>query len=209
MPAYRPLNQDDHEVRLVTILPDENTGNPLRCDLKTVRFEQGHSFQALSYAWGDAKPTVQLAIGDDAVSISETLEEALKAVRHPKDPICLWVDAICINQQNVEERNHQVRLMRQIFTCASTVNIWLGERHDGTQDAFQALEVLAEGWTFTDILEDRNDRVQLTKDVSAVFEYAWWQRLWVRPSFFQGHISAILTTNRNRSSKKRSLQNKR
>lgn len=91
-------------------------------------------YQALSYVWGDPSPAATIfCIGDDneanngIIHIGANLAAALAAFRHPKMARRKWVDAICINQQDLHERECQVRLMGDVFSTAQDVLCWLGD----------------------------------------------------------------------------------
>lgn len=176
--SYQPLDQDEQEIRLVKLLPSKGRADPLHCSLDTVTLSSSLRFQSLSYAWGHDTADVSLKIGTSQLPITKNLELALRAVRKQNSTISLWVDAICINQQDVRERNHQVRLMRDIFTSASTVNIWLGTGYSGVAKAFTALEQLAAGTPLGRILMAEDDKPAAVGRITEVFQYPWWQRLW-------------------------------
>ena len=185
--VYRPLSLERQEIRLVKLLPSEKYGDPLVCALETVDLVSIPQFQSLSYAWGLGKADVPLKVGDGVLRITTNLANALRAVRQTSDTILIWVDALCINQQDLSERNHQVQLMRQIFTSAVTVNIWLGLPFPGAQDALQLLGKLAEGMPLRGItLQSRSNTTSIVENMTAIFKYPWWQRLWVRT--LQGSI---------------------
>ena len=178
---YRDLKPDRQDIRLVKLLPSEDRKDPLVCYLETVPLGSSPHFHSLSYAWGQWKAEVPLKIGDRQLFITVNLENALRAVRKAEEPILLWIDAICINQQNLKERNHQVQLMRQIFTTAVTVNIWLGIPFPGAQEAFEALNQLASGVPLGMIvLKSQLKTTSVIENLTAIFKYQWWQRLWVR-----------------------------
>lgn len=72
-------------------------------------------FEALSYVWGDATIRTPILCNDVEIRITQNLQDALLHLRLPHAPRLVWVDAICINQDDLEERNQQVSLMHQIF----------------------------------------------------------------------------------------------
>ncbi|KAK0634143.1 heterokaryon incompatibility, partial [Immersiella caudata] len=82
-------------------------------------------YDALSYTWGNLAKTHEMKIGDASLPITTNLYMALRELRR-KHTLTLWVDAVCIDQSNCQERNHQVRMMRRIFSNASSVIVWLG-----------------------------------------------------------------------------------
>ena len=135
---------------------DENTSwthpNP-RCDpaawqdleeLPPLGFEP--EFEALSYNWGSQQDQVTARVvsvsgdgGEYNISITRNLSAALRALRYPDRTRTLWVDAICIDQSNHQERSSQVRHMSLIYKLAQRVIIWLGP---STQSTVLAVETL-------------------------------------------------------------------
>lgn len=180
--VYEGLDQGSQDIRLVKLLPSRSHEDPLICFLETVSLNSRPLFESLSYAWGQAIAECPLTVGDGQLLITANLESALRAIRGTEEPVVIWVDAICINQQNLKERNHQVRLMRQIYTSAATVNIWLGTASYGVENALAVLRWLAKGTPLGKIIL----RMRATKtpviieELTAIFEHSWWQRLWVR-----------------------------
>ena len=150
--TYSALSAKTSMIRLVEVLPG-GTIDQIRCclhhvDLDDLPRSQSSSFErinydALSYTW-DAQAFYQFVWCDDKVlPITQNLHNALKRMRRSSSSIMLWVDAICINQTDVAERNRQVGLMRQIFNRASQVTAWLGEEDTDTKSAFALVEKIS------------------------------------------------------------------
>jgi hypothetical protein len=79
-------------------------------------------FEALSYVWGDPLITRLIKLNDQPYQVTENLEAALRRLRHDDRVRIMWIDAICINQQNPREQEHQIGLMRDIFGgCAQCI----------------------------------------------------------------------------------------
>jgi type II secretory pathway predicted ATPase ExeA len=66
----------------------------------------------------------------DELNVTENVRGLLDHIRDPNEDRVIWIDSICIDQQNFEERSQQVRLVRQIYSSAKSVNIWLGPEKD-------------------------------------------------------------------------------
>jgi len=94
----------------------------------------------------------------------------------------IWVDALCINQANNEERNHQIQLMRSIYAESQLVIVWLGVEAGGSGDAFNHMACLSTQYPTTRALID-NCKMTLTDDfLKAVFHLTareYWKRLWI------------------------------
>ena len=99
-------------------------------------------YEALSYTWGPQSPTVEITINEQPFAVRENLYNALTRLRRSDKHRVLWIDAICINQEDIIERSDQVQRMRSIYQRAETVLIWLGESYDNSDLAFEALELL-------------------------------------------------------------------
>jgi hypothetical protein len=127
---YTPLQHLD-SIRLLELLPGVK-GSPLSCNIAEVRRGNSPKYEALSYAWGEAEflHTIEEVTSSTRLSITVNLHTALQAIRHEHASRVLWVDAICINQLDMNEKNHQVAFMGKIFGDAWRVVVWLG-RHRG------------------------------------------------------------------------------
>lgn len=139
---YRPLDTTKSEIRLLRILSDDSD-TCVRCALETVCLTDNPSFCALSYVWGDPSVTADILIAsedtgglEERMAVTTNLELALRFVppqwasagNHGADlsAFRLWVDAICINQKDVREREAQVQIMGSIYQSAEFVMSWLG-----------------------------------------------------------------------------------
>ncbi|KAF9869243.1 hypothetical protein CkaCkLH20_13288 [Colletotrichum karsti] len=147
---YRDL--PDGHIRVLTIHPGNET-TPLSGVLRSVPLASAPDFEAVSYAWGneDFTDTLDVVFSTESTSggkeltgripITPNVTSLLRSLRYRNEPRVLWIDAICINQTNVSERSAQVQQMRQIYSCAQRVIIWLGlATEDGESDhAFRFL----------------------------------------------------------------------
>ncbi|PMD62552.1 HET-domain-containing protein [Hyaloscypha bicolor E] len=146
---YTPLNKSRQEIRLLMILP---SGDTVACLMKTVSLYDAPSFVALSYLWGDPSNRKEIEVNGQTISVTTNLVAALEHVgavlgispAQHNSPAELWVDAICINQSDVDERNYQVALMRSIFSSAACVFGWLGSGDDEMTLAIESLNLIGE-----------------------------------------------------------------
>lgn len=123
---YDPLDQSRDCLRVLTLLPGVKSKDEIRCELETRTFMTKPDYEALSYTWGDAPVSHKITINGQPFSIRENLYQALERLRFPDKRRTIWVDAICINQEEVVERNYEVSLMSFIYTRARRVLVWLG-----------------------------------------------------------------------------------
>lgn len=135
---YAPLNRTKPLFRLLRLLPDLCSSD-IRCELITYPLEENHPpYIAISYCWGSPdQERRRIWIDGKAFSARENLwwclyqlRELQRAGRIDEDPASseyIWADAICINQEDLQERGHQVQLMGSIYVKAASTITWLGE----------------------------------------------------------------------------------
>jgi hypothetical protein len=122
--ALRP-----QEIRLVVLLPGAWRSR-IQCELRHEQIKDAR-YDALSYTWGDATITKIVLLNGHVFRVTAGLEQALRYLRLPNEKRTLWIDAICINQDDVNERNGQVKMMYHIYRKAQAVRAWIGaERED-------------------------------------------------------------------------------
>ncbi|KAE9373150.1 hypothetical protein N431DRAFT_482267 [Stipitochalara longipes BDJ] len=167
---YEPLSKHPDEMRLLTLMP-LSSSDGLEIEISHVPFSSLPAYEALSYVWGSPDRIHRVAVKTSSgtvheytgrsispeidlpvpliqptyLSISQNLLVALKYLRLPEEPRLLWIDAICINQDNVPERGEQVKKMGSIYSKARRVILWLGEAADESTLAFATLKSLGEG----------------------------------------------------------------
>jgi hypothetical protein len=174
----------------------------------------GSMFKALSYTWGDPHKTCSIRIDGHDFPVTANLEAALRHVRNlhknaiqsrlsvamaamaarMADKIVTsswWIDAICINQDDVLERNQQVTLMTRIYRMAMGVQVWLGAAGDNSDLAMDVIDQYRNatvarsnrgpGKKAIDYPEVSLEQKALQwKALTALFERPWWERCWVR-----------------------------
>lgn len=127
-----PLNLQEQEIRLVK-LEHSHVSEPIKCSLQTYKLDdQFPAYVALSYAWGIKNRHDDVQLNGLPFAVGRSLWSFLHQMRVQHQYITFWIDAISINQANVLEQNHQVQMMRRIYTHAHSVWVWLGEVDDLT-----------------------------------------------------------------------------
>jgi Heterokaryon incompatibility protein (HET) len=140
-----PLPSASTHIRLIELFPPDKTvrwvplaslkfSSPLRCRIFSSPISAPPSFKALSYAWGEAERTHSLIISGRRAKITSSLDAALRHLRHPTEVVPLWIDQVCINQDDSAEKTKQVTLMSCIYRLADSVLIWLGSAADGSDE---------------------------------------------------------------------------
>lgn len=151
---YEPLDRLKHSIRLLTLLPDDGTA-AIRLTIKSSILpeidqdkepenslsthiqdepEGSDTYTAVSYEWGDDAITHAIQVNGEEIQIRDNLFQFLHVLlaQHPMYGFPnLWIDALCINQNDVQEQNNQVQQMQHIYSHASEVLIWIGpEKHE-------------------------------------------------------------------------------
>jgi hypothetical protein len=153
--VYAKLKED--EIRLITLQPGQQ-GSIVECNIEiasiglksTVQCAAASNglesmvwygpYDALSYAWGDPQHTREIRVSNIPFKATVNLELALRNLRHERSVRKLWVDAICIDQEDDTERNAQIKQMAKIYGRASRVLIWLGQIDSKSELAFDMVE---------------------------------------------------------------------
>jgi ankyrin repeat protein len=176
-PAYRPLGHDC--IRLLRILSVSSTPG-IRCKLEEFSLNQAPPYTALSYTWGSQHGVHQIYVNNDSLLVPKNLWRFLNHARDLAGDLSgwIWCDMLSINQVNLAERGHQVKLMSRIFKTAQTVVVWLGPAYRGSDTAMIALARLLRS-------------KELGKQASSVWagdaghamsgicSRPYWRRLWV------------------------------
>jgi hypothetical protein len=199
---YSPFDLERPGIRLLRLLKGED---PLiECEL----FQAWHDgdetdsipYEALSYTWGGTDMSASVQIGAQVHNVTENLYLALQQLRCRDEDRILWVDAICIDQSNLKERGHQVNQMRNIYSKADRVLIWLGPATDDTDTLFDSLKQLEKqsrrDWNLKDKrwmetwsslqLQMQNKHWELRRrqncrraGLKSLLERPWFRRVWI------------------------------
>ncbi|KAF2732825.1 hypothetical protein EJ04DRAFT_440424, partial [Polyplosphaeria fusca] len=139
-----PLDRKRCETRLIQLLPSSDESSPIECKLYVVSRNDGPIYTALSYAWGNKAHVSPIKVNGLDWWVTENLHSALTHIREAENAVTLWVDAICIDQKNDEEKSWHVQQMRETFTEASDVIAWLGPATESEIDAMKMLGKIGE-----------------------------------------------------------------
>jgi hypothetical protein len=127
---YTALADPTTHLRLISIQPGEEHED-IACEIREFSSFPIPSYQALSYVWGDSADKLPISLNGRRFLVTRNLEAALRNLRDLRfPPPWLWIDALCIDQKNSEERDEQVRGMKKIYEEAKRVIIWLGTYHE-------------------------------------------------------------------------------
>lgn len=155
-----------------------------------------YNYEALSYVWGEStgNRTINLD-GKKDVPVTDNLYAALRRLRRPDRQRTLWVDALCIDQKNVEERNWQVQMMGRIYSTSARVVVWLGDAEDpdpsldfasnaGEDESSEEEDDKSDEEDPSSSRDKKSNKVKQwqTDTLGHVLETAsppWWTRAWV------------------------------
>jgi hypothetical protein len=196
--TYRPLSPSE-DTRLIVLLPASSSEalaseNPegIKCEIEHIALAKNPSYEALSYCWGNPTQTRRYVTCEGArLNVTETLYGVLVRMQQDNKPVRLWVDAICINQNDNDEKSLQVPRMRDIYGQSMGVLIWLGEETPEVQGSLQFAELLEEASLVDDtpIMQRHvwafpNRHIPPPEDESwktffALLQRPWFRRLWI------------------------------
>ncbi|RDW57321.1 hypothetical protein BP5796_12771 [Coleophoma crateriformis] len=170
-------NKGDH-IRLLRLLPNEDEAAPIQCELLDYSLQRlssrSHLYEALSYVWGVPHDKLRIDVDNDPFLVTVNLHVALSHLRDPSLERILWVDAICINQNDNEERAQQVQLMVKIYSKAHRVIVWLGKETVNTTEALEDIQFAASD-EFTEL-----SKIKINKQaIFALLQRPWFERVWV------------------------------
>jgi hypothetical protein len=174
--CYSQLSLKSH-IRLLRLLPYEGQNTPIQCQLFDYSLGESnkrtHPYEALSYVWGGSTKPLSISIDEHNLAVTENLHQALLHLRHRFMERIIWVDAVCINQDNLEEKEQQIRLMPKIYAQANRVVVWLGEAADDSDRALDEIRIIG-GKEFT------NSSNKMTQQaIIALLNRPWFRRIWV------------------------------
>jgi hypothetical protein len=183
------------EVRLLVLSPRTSLQGELNGRLETIRLSDAPSYIAVSYEWEGPQNrdgcVLNLHIQDHTIPLKPNLAHALIFFQKNLTEVTyLWIDAICINQANVEERGQQVQIMNEIYQQAHAVWVWLGP---ASHDSDLAMNVMDKVSMFPEDMKGEHSRPikwvnRLLYDSSYaahrlalchLFRRSYWKRLWV------------------------------
>ncbi|KAK3489785.1 heterokaryon incompatibility protein [Neurospora crassa] len=152
------------EIRLLDLHPGSSYTDDLSGYIYTVSISQAPSYIALSYVWGDSTRTHEISVVNEVndgrgafvtLRLTTSLDICLRHFRTLQrqwqiEPLPLWIDQLCINQEDDKEKSFQVLLMKDIYSSAHQVIVWLGPAADGSDKVMDA---------FADIGQELLDKI--------------------------------------------------
>lgn len=112
--VYSGLNTNSQEVRVLKLLPG-GWSDVIQCQMSRVLLEENPDYEALSYVWGDSLLKYKILVNGVLYPITTNLYLALRRLRCVDAARTIWVDAVCINQADTEEKTRQVSIRGEIY----------------------------------------------------------------------------------------------
>ncbi|UKZ73881.1 hypothetical protein TrVFT333_001535 [Trichoderma virens FT-333] len=159
--------------RILELQPSYEQEGPLQCNLREINIASDPFYEALSYTWGKPEFTEPLILdGDFVIHITPNLRDALLRFRSKLSVRRLWVDAICINQQDDDDKTKQIPLMTEIYKRCSGVLVWLGNDSHGSS----SMESVN---TYSRQIDHQNDERVIQDDLESLVRLPWFGRRWI------------------------------
>lgn len=178
---YQPL-QEPMDFRLLELLPGERD-ETLKCSLTHSSLTSHPYYHAVSYTWGTPGLLQEIELSGVAHSIQANLFDFLKQLRLTYAAVTLWVDALCINGNDILEKNIQVPLMGLIYSYAKSVLVWLGPQADGSEEYFDSCnQILSESQSLPSrILKnvDSDAGKPTSAAIASLQRRMYWTRTWI------------------------------
>lgn len=146
IPNRKKVHSETNSLENSTTLA-KNDRNQSESESKST--QSSTTYKALSYTWGDGKGKSVISVNGKELTITSSLATALHHVRLNSEPLKIWIDQICINQEDLQEKTDQVRRMDRVYRNSEEALIWLGPAEDGSEalmDVFNKLGTFAESF---------------------------------------------------------------
>ncbi|KFA51330.1 hypothetical protein S40293_04426 [Stachybotrys chartarum IBT 40293] len=174
---YSPL-PGSWSIRLLRLMPNEDENARIECQLFDYPLhnssEGTHLYEALSYVWGNTDDHQSISINQRDLNVTSNLHAALVHLRSRLLERLLWVDAICINQEDPNEKGQQVQSMANIYIKANRVIVWLGEAAADSDRAIEDIRNAAVDQSSKYLINKTSEQAILM-----LLQRPWYQRIWV------------------------------
>lgn len=202
---YQPLKEK--QIRVLEVYPGLES-DPVSCNLHLANLGSGVKYEAVSYSWGNGPSDRLIYINGGHFHVTANLEAALKVFRHEIvsnarhssilddfnerlknvefNDTYKWIDALCINQEDNNERNDQIQLMRNIYSQSVRLVVWLGEEPEHNDLAIDTVMGIVSSLRLSDNkvkpwLNQQSVPSLITKScaLATIFLRPWFSRAWV------------------------------
>ncbi|KAJ4192954.1 hypothetical protein NW767_010484 [Fusarium falciforme] len=174
-PVY-PARLAPDEFRLISLTAPISADDPIHLDLEVYKNERCPEYEATSYTWagenGDGSFSMPIYVGPwwDVLIQTKNCWSMLRLMRPVRGCRMIWVDAICINQNDVKERDAQVSKMAQIYSACRSVYLYLGATPTTQPYPLRRQLLLSDG---------KSKPTVPVVDLAALLQYRYFSRIWV------------------------------
>jgi hypothetical protein len=175
---YSPLSLAGDSIRLLRLKPAKIKSADIQCELFEYALHNSsavHLYEALSYVWGSLEKKLPVFMHGYSFDVTDNLYAALLELRNHTMERTMWVDAMCIDQDDQKEKECQLQIMAKIYNQANIVIVWLGEAAEYSDQVFE--QILAAGRDTSTQLSSNNT---MQGQIVTLLQRQWFQRIWVR-----------------------------
>jgi hypothetical protein len=201
-PLYQSLDSERFQIRYLSLNPGQ-FHERITASMKVAFLDKSPQYVALSYVWGHDQAPSPILIGNTSMHIKQNLDTALRHLRDLVTTRALWVDAICINQEDRKEKADQVKQMGLIYFKAQKVMVWLGSADESFEPVETFLRDLDEQRArlrssaielkvpypgrskthhdpeFSLALRDQKRPTSVLRGLLQLFSRPYWERVWI------------------------------
>ena len=191
---YCRLSEKD--IRFIVLQAGE-LADPIKCTLTVGHLDTLPSYEAVSYVWGSQCDPQEISLDGVSFCITQNLFKVLIRLRSKTGDRLLWIDALAINQSDIEERNTQVHKMLTIYHSAKTVLAYIGEGNEDLGEPANCWKVLNESPHDLNIpdwgsLLGGQDPLQLVWTFKSLDQYEFWSRAWIIQEITGSNVVFVL-----------------
>lgn len=177
-----------NHIRILDLLPTEpdSLKAPIKCVTRVVALSDAPIYEALSYRWGTDRNRRFITVGGQPMSVTANPHAALSRLQLSGERGSLWIDQICVNQEDTDEKSSQICLMRHIYSDCTRCLVWLGELDssitlDGAKGALEICKYLANrSPPVPSCLQSPAAVLGAMRALTSIGpqEHPWWHRIW-------------------------------
>ena len=168
-------------IRLLHIEPAQDFSDVIYGQISTSYLIAEPVYEALSYTWGSEQKSHSIVCAGHSLPVTKNLYEALKRLRDREHRRTIWVDAICIDQENNREKVQYVRMMKDIYYHAERVLVWLGEECAGDGLAFKLMKQMSDAFVAhaSPLNAFASVDTATQANLGLLLRRPWFERVWV------------------------------
>ncbi|KAJ2978590.1 hypothetical protein NUW58_g2383 [Xylaria curta] len=199
--SYRPLEDATSQLRLLRLGPSSDADTLVSVSVQVVEFDEAPKYLAISYTWGDPEPERQVYVDGKIMNVRQNCFYALWQAQQRRPCSYVWIDSICINQQDLVEKSSQVQMMGQIYALSTGVLACLGPHENDSEYLIAKLHEMMAWKTqseksprsskWIDEQEEQTE-LRLANAMSHLSVKPYFERLWIIQELLLGPTVDIL-----------------